>query len=120
MAKSIVLQPFGEVQPPKLQSDTPLIPSDLVLGTYPDDLDAACRAIESLLKRRRRPGSRLVVIVSDDLRIAAGCATARGMAALLKRYGPENEAGRYVHGCYLAWLRDDIEKTADSIIGARG
>ena len=114
----IVLQPFGEVLAPTWLTDMPAIPAELVLGQYPQDLDAACAAIDSRLTQSRRP-SRLVVIVSDDLRIVAGGATAPGMAALLKRYGPKNEVGRYVRGCDVACLREDIAKTAEAIIDSR-
>ena len=115
----IVLQPFGEVLAPTWLTDMPSIPVDLVLGQYPQDLDAACAVIDSLLTRSRRPARLVVVIVSDDLRIVAGGATAPGMAALLKRYGPKNEVGRYVRGCDVACLREDIEKTAEAIIDSR-
>lgn len=117
--EQIVLQPFGEVLTPTWLTDMPSIPVDLVLGQYPQELDAACAVIDSLLTRSRRPARLVVVIVSDDLRIVAGGATAPGMAALLKRYGPKNEVGRYVRGCDVACLREDIAKTAEAIIDSR-
>ncbi len=113
----ITLHPFGEVRAHQLL-ETPAIPAELVLGQYPGGLDAACKVIATLLARQRRQSARLVVLLTDDLRIVAGGATAPGMAALLKRFGSRNHVGRYTHDCDIAHIRDDIEGTAQLICGA--
>jgi len=117
--KPITLPSFGEVLMPNWLTDAPLIPDGLVLGYYPDDLDAACSHIDSILTKRMRSTGRLVVIVSDDLRIVAGAATTPAITAILKKYGAANQAGRYSRGHDMACLRDDIAMTAKAIIDSR-
>lgn len=120
VAKPITLRSNGDaVIAHQWLTDEPLFPDDLVLGYYPDDLDAACNHIDSILTKRMRSSGRLVVIISDDLRIIAGAATKPAITAILKKCGLENQVGRYTRGHDIASLREDIETTARALIQSR-